>query len=226
VLEVLGDGARADVGRPGDGQVGPAPGGHLQDLKLTIGELAQGIGLGRDGGPGIAPSARPSQRVAHRRHDRAQQRGIGRAELPVRPAQRDADQLAVLRARHGERNLVVGRDVAEVLAVDAQLPESLTADHVADPGGPAAPGGQLVLYQRVLAHVGLKDRHGGRVQAGRWIFGVMTEPIRLGTHFLVCSDITADQTGQAGQYEVGRSVRLVQVCEAVGKLQRSVERVQ
>jgi hypothetical protein len=83
VLEVLGDRARADVDGPGDGQVGPALGGHPQDLQLTIGEAGQAIGLGRHGGPGIAAPARPSQRVAHRRHDRAQQRGIGRAELPV-----------------------------------------------------------------------------------------------------------------------------------------------
>jgi hypothetical protein len=226
VLEVLGDRARADVDGPGDGQVGPALGRHPQDVQLTIGEVGQAVGLGRHGGPGTASPGRPPQRVAHRRYDRAQQRGISRAELPVRPAQRDADQLAVLRARQGERDLVIGRDVAEVLAVDAQPPESLTADHVADPGGPAAADGQFVRHQRVLVHVGLKDREGGRVQAARRIFGVMTEPIRLGTHFLVCSDITADQAGESGQYKVGCSVRLVQICEAVDELRGSVQSVQ
>jgi hypothetical protein len=225
VLKVLGDSARADVDRPRDGEVGPAAGGQLKDLQLAIGEVSQGLGRGRHGGADIAASARPSQRVAHRRHDRAQQRGIGRAELPARPAQRDADRPALPRARQGKRDLVVGRNVPEVLVVDAQPPESVAAHHVADPGGPAAAGGQLVLHQRVLAHVGLKDRDGGRVQAVLRVFGVMTELIRLGRQFLVCGDIAADQPGQARQYKVGRLVRLVQFCEAVDELCCSVQRI-
>jgi hypothetical protein len=166
VLEVLGDRARADVDGPGYGQVGPAPGGHAQHFQFAIGQVGQATGLGRHGSDGVAPPGGPPQRVAHRHHDRAQQRGVDRAELPLRPAQRDADPLAVLHARQDERDLVIGRDVAEVFAVNAQLPESLAADDIADPDGPAGAGiQQLVLHQRVLVHVGLKDREGARVQA-------------------------------------------------------------
>ncbi|HUA31009.1 MAG TPA: hypothetical protein VMC03_19155 [Streptosporangiaceae bacterium] len=224
MLEVLGDRARADVDGPGYGQVGPAPGGHPEDLEFAIGQVRQAIGFGRHGRHRVAPPAGSPQGVAHRQHDRVQQRGIGRAELRLRPAQRDADRPAVLPARQGERDLVIGRDVAEVLAVDAELPEPLTADHIADPDGPADAGSQpLVLHQRVLVHMGLKDREGFRVQAACRIFGVLAEPIRLGSHFLVCSDITADQAGEAGQEKVRCSVRLVQICEAVHELRCSVQ---
>jgi hypothetical protein len=227
VLEVLGDRARADVDGPGYGQVGPPGRRQLQHVHLALGEVGQAVRLGRNGGHGVASPAGSPQRVAHRQHDRAQQRGVGRAELPLRPAQRDADAPAVLRTRQGERDLVIGRDVTEVLAVDAQLPESLAADYIADPHRPAGAGSQLlVLHQRVLVHMGLEDLEGARVQAACRIFAVMTKPIRLGSHFLVCSDITADQAGQAWQDEVGRPVRLVQVCEAVYELRCSVQRIQ
>jgi hypothetical protein len=225
VLEVLGHGPRADVDRAGDGHIGPAGRGQFQHVHLAAGEVGQAVGLGGHRRPGPVPRGRAPQRVAHRRHDRAQHPAVLLAELPARPAQRDADLFAIARAGHGERDLVVGRDMAEVLRVNPQPAKSLPADHVADLGRPAA-AAPMAGHERVLGEVILVDLERRRVQAARRIFDVITENVRLGIHFLVCRDIAADQLGQSRQHELGRPVRLVQVRETVHELRGSSQCIQ
>jgi hypothetical protein len=191
VLEVLGHRARADVDRAGDGHVGPPGRGQIQHLHLAAGEIGQAVGLGGHRRPGPVPRRRPPQRIAHRRHDRAQHPAVLVPELPARPAQRDADLFAIARAGHGERDLVVGRDMTEVLGVDPQPAKSLPADHVADLGRPGAVG-ITVDHERVLWEVALEDAERGRVQAARRIFNVIAKHVRLGIYFHVCRNIAAD----------------------------------
>jgi hypothetical protein len=209
VLEVFGDGARADADRPRYGHVGPPGGRQLQHLHLPAGEVGHAAGLDGHCGNSPVPRGRTPQRVGHRRRDGPEHRAVLMAELPARPAQRDADHLAIARARHGERELVVGRDMTEILGIDPEPAKSLPADDVADLGRSAA-AGPLADHQRVLGQVGLEDLDRGRVQAAPRVFGVHAEDVRLGIHFLVCRDITADQPRQSGQQDFGRCVRLAQ----------------
>jgi hypothetical protein len=130
---VLGDRPRADVDRGGDGLVGAASGGELQDLHLPVGEVAAAVGVGPgQGGAGLAPVARPAQGVAQRRLQHAQQRGVGLGEVRPGPVERDRDQPVVGRAGHAERDLVLDRDVPEEFRVKAQPVEFLAAEEITD----------------------------------------------------------------------------------------------
>jgi len=118
VLEVLGDGARADVDRPGDGQVGPALSGLLQHLQLTVGEVGQAIVVGRrDGGAGPLAAARPPQRVAQLPGHDPQQRPVGLGEVRTGPVERDALHPAVVLRWQHEGDLMFYRNMPEKLRV-------------------------------------------------------------------------------------------------------------
>jgi hypothetical protein len=114
VLEVLGDGARADVEGAGDGEVGAAVGRELQDLYLAVGQIGQTVGpRRRQRGTRAVPITRPPQRVAQRRAERCQHGAIILGKVSACPVQRDRRELTVLAAGQAERNLVLDRNVAK-----------------------------------------------------------------------------------------------------------------
>jgi hypothetical protein len=230
VLEVLGDGARADVHRPGDGQVGPAQRGHLQDLQFTVGEVGQAVaGIGCQGGAGPLAAAGPPQGVAHRFGQDAQQRPVGLAEVRLSPVKGDRRQSAVVRRGQREDDLVLNRDVPEKFRVKTQPMKLVAIEKVAYLDGLAAARGAVVGEQRMLVKERLEGRERCRVHRFSWILRVIGRLIRAVRNLVVCDDIRSHQPGQARQRELGhfvRPVRLVQVGEAVKELRCSVERVQ
>jgi hypothetical protein len=116
VLEVLGDGARADIKGAGDGLVGAAARGELEDLHLAVGQVGHACGLcGPQGSARAVPVTRPPQRVAERRGERVQQVAIVLGEVPARPVQRDRGEPAVRGVGQVERHLVLDRNMPEEL---------------------------------------------------------------------------------------------------------------
>jgi hypothetical protein len=224
---VLGDRARADVDRGGDGLVGAARGGELQDLDLPVGEFAAAVGA-RPGQGGARPAlgARPAQGVAQRRLQHAQQRGVGVGEVRPGPVERDRDQPVVGRAWHAERDLVLDRDVPEEFRINTEPVELLAAGEIADPGRVRHAGGPVVDQQWVLVQVLLECRDRGGIEAAEWIFGVIAEVIRQVPDFVVCRDVAAHQDGQAGQDVLGRVLDLARIAQAVDKLCGPAQRVQ
>lgn len=136
VLEVLGDGARDDVEGAGDGQVGAAARGELEDLYLAVGQAGETAGpRRRQGGTGAVPIARPPERIAQRLLDGAEH-GAVLGEVASGPAHREGGHPAFGHGGHAEGNLVINGYVPEILRVNAQPVESLPADEVADLGWP------------------------------------------------------------------------------------------
>jgi hypothetical protein len=174
VLEVLGDGARADVHRPGDGQVGPAERGHLQHLQLTIGEVGEAVaGVRRQGGAGPLSAARPPQGVAHRFGQDAQQRAVGLGEVRLGPVEGDGRHPALARRRQREDNLVLYRNMPEKFRVKAQPVKLVAIEKIAYLDRLAVGRRAIVDEQRMLMKICLKSPEGGRVYGFSRILGVI-----------------------------------------------------
>jgi hypothetical protein len=230
VLEVLGDGTRADVDGPGDGQVGPPLRGHLQHLELTVGEVGQAIVVGRrDGAARPLPAARPPQRVAQLSGHDAQQRAVGLGEVRPGPVEGDALHPAVAFRWQGEGDLVLYRNMPEKLRVKTQAVKFGAIKKVAYLDRPAVAPDAEVGKQRMLIQMCLESGKRGRVHGLSWIFGVIGRLILRARDLVICDDIGADKRGQARQRDLGHfvwAVRLIQVGEAVDELHGPIERVQ
>jgi hypothetical protein len=230
VLEVLGDGPRADVHRPGDGEVGPALRGHLQHLQLAVGEVGQAVvGFRCHRGPGPLSVARPPQRLAQLSGHDAQQRAVGLGEVGPGPVEGDAFHPAVALPRQGEGDLVLYRNMPEKLRVKSQSMKFLTIEKVAYLDRLAIAHDAEVGEKRMLIQMGLESRESGRVHRLSRIFGVIRSLIGHARNLVICDDIGANKCGQAGQGDLGhlvRPVRVIQVGEAVDELHGLLERVQ
>ncbi|HTS97604.1 MAG TPA: hypothetical protein VMI33_13380 [Streptosporangiaceae bacterium] len=227
MLEVLGDRARADVDRAGDGQVGAPPGGQPEDLDLAVGEPGQAVGVRRgQGGAGPLLAARPPQGPAQRFGQGAQQGPVGLGEIALGPVERDGQEQVVRRAGQAEGHLVLDRDVAEELRVQAEPVELLAVQEVTDLGRRVGTVSAVVDEQRVLMQVGLEIRERRRVKRADRIIGVISELIRLAGDLVVCHDIAAHQRGQARQDKLGRLCLLVEIGETIEKPGGPLQRLQ
>lgn len=204
MLEVLGDGTWADVEGAGDGQVGAAARGELEDLDLAVGQVGETVGpRGRQGGPRAVPIVRPPERIAQRLLDRAEHRAVLLGEVASGPAHRERGHPACGHGGHAEGNLVINGYMSEILRVNAQPVEPLPADNVADLGWPVPTRAAVMNKQGMLVQVGLEYRDGSRVKAARRKFGVITKMSWIAADLLVCHDITAHQAGQPWQDKPG-----------------------
>jgi hypothetical protein len=227
VLEVLGDGPRADVDRTGDGHVGPAGRGQVQHLDLAAGEVGQPVaGVRRHGGAGPLPAARPLQRLAERFGQDAQQRPVGLGEVRPGPVERDGALPVLARQRQVENDLILDRDIPHEFRVKGQPVELLAIEEVAYLDRRADAHGAVVDDHRVLVPVGIENHVAGRIHGSGRIFNMKFRLIRYVGNLIICHDITGHHVGQAGQGDLDRGVRIVQVRQAVDKLRGSLKSVQ
>jgi hypothetical protein len=189
---MLGDRARADVELACDRPVGAAARSKLQNLCFAVGQVGECAGIRRQGRSCTAPIAHPPQPVVQRFLDRAEDRAVVVAEVAPGPAQRERGDQAVVRGgRHAERNLVINRNMSEILRVNVQPVELLPGDKVAYLGGPAGTGGAVMNEQGMLVQVGLENRYSSRVKAVVGKIGVTTQTVRIEADFLVSDDIAS-----------------------------------
>jgi hypothetical protein len=227
VLEVLGDGARADADGAGDRLVGAALSRQPEDLELAVGEAGQAVRAGRrHGDMSAVPAARAPHRVAQRSRDGAQHVAIGVREVPLCPVERDGDDLAIPCGGQGEGDLVLDRNVAVELRVEAQVVEFPVAEEIADLGRLIGTGSTVVGKHRVLVQVRLEHDEAGRVKAARRVIGVIGQLIRPGPDLVVRHDIAADQVSQPGQDQVGRPGKQLKIGHAVEELHCPTQRLQ
>jgi hypothetical protein len=198
VLEVLGDGARADVEGAGDGKVGAAARGELEHLHLAVGQVGQPFGL-RPGqrGTRALPIVRPPQRVAQRRAERAQQGAIVLGEILARPVQRDRGDLAVRRGGQAERNLVLDRYMPEEFRIKTKPVESLLTEEIANLGWLVRSARPVVYEQGMLVQVGLEHRQPGLIDASARIVQVISRLPRYSGELVVCDYVASDQVSHA-----------------------------
>jgi hypothetical protein len=133
VLQVLGDGPRADLQPMGDGGVGTAVSDKSQDLDLALGQIGKPAASRRGQRlPGLLASASPEQGSAQREPEHAVQGAIVVGEVVTPPVHGHADNL-LLGAEQADGYLVFDRCGAKELCIQAEAVESLPGEEVADP---------------------------------------------------------------------------------------------
>ena len=164
VLEVLGNGPRADLQGMGNGGVGAAVSDESQDLDLALGQSGKPVGGHRGKRlPGLLTSAGLVQGGVQRGLQHAKQGAILIGEVVAAPVHCDADDL-VFGAGQADGHLIFDGYAAEELGVEAEAVESLLGEKVADHYRLPAAGGTVVVDQWVFVDMGCEHRLGRRVE--------------------------------------------------------------